>query len=887
MPGKLVAGKKGGGSKRKATALVKDDSSEEEAKRAKLQAWEDEHEALDDEGSSDDEVENQKDTIKKRGVMGSAPISKVLCKKVGKNGPSTVLAYAVIVDLGGGVDGFVPISELAESDDAKEALASRLSSMKPAAAPEPGKPDRRNRLHHLVPLGAGNTKNQLLLSARGEKVCSALSETWTGLPAHCLRMLQHLYDRDRVGELTSNSGLHVGLLLEGSTSQRTKDGLVLELTNPCSHRHRNLIGVAVGANAQEPQEGDNKKAAPGYAGQKGTPVVAPGTPGTPGSQASTYDLRKFRAQALRCRILDFDLASGVVDTACCPSVVNCPAGQDPNASLSAHRTLKKKLGKNILCQVVLKKKDYAVVISRPNSGVLGYMPFRNEAEAARVKSGDKISGKIEYVRVKPVVNQMAKKRGQPERGHWTQTGRRMQDDDEASSAPGTPSKAPGTPGSVASSSSNKYRRGAAPVDPTAPPLDAWLCRESFLVLSYVVPPKTTDADGLPIAAATTTTPAAPAAGEASGAAATLASLARAAPAKKASPIEVGFFDESSDEASDDEEGVDESDDDSDSDAAATDKATDKKKKKKKKKKANAEDVNELMVDQVERRRLGDTEPKSVDDFERLVMASPHSSYVWCQYMAYYVGQRELEQARLIAERALKRIDYRESEELFNVWVAYMNVENLHGTPESLNTVFQRCVQHSDQPEKAYNALIQIGKASNHTVLVEKTYQMTLKKFGKDSIKPWVEYIEYLIQKGSQDDLQKLQKRILNNHALSDKQHVEILIKTGCLQYRQGSIDKGRTVFEGLIVKYPKRTDIWSVYLDMELVVLPRLSDPTRIRNVYDRITSVNLSSKKMQYFLTRYMGFEKDHGTPERVAYVKQRAVDFVNAKLGDDDAEE
>ena len=36
-----------------------------------------------------------------------------------------------------------------------------------------------------------------------------------------------------------------------------------------------------------------------------------------------------------------------------------------------------------------------------------------------------------------------------------------------------------------------------------------------------------------------------------------------------------------------------------------------------------------------------------------VTASPSSSYLWVQYMAYEVGLTELDRARAVAERALK------------------------------------------------------------------------------------------------------------------------------------------------------------------------------------------------------------------------------------------
>ena len=37
-----------------------------------------------------------------------------------------------------------------------------------------------------------------------------------------------------------------------------------------------------------------------------------------------------------------------------------------------------------------------------------------------------------------------------------------------------------------------------------------------------------------------------------------------------------------------------------------------------------------------------------------------------------------------------------------------------------------------------------------------------------------------------------------------------------MEYKHGFPERGRTIFEGIVANYPKRLDIWSVYLDMEL-----------------------------------------------------------------------
>lgn len=53
-------------------------------------------------------------------------------------------------------------------------------------------------------------------------------------------------------------------------------------------------------------------------------------------------------------------------------------------------------------------------------------------------------------------------------------------------------------------------------------------------------------------------------------------------------------------------------------------------------------------------------------------------------------------------------------------------------------------------------------------------------------------------------------------ALPKHLHINIISKYGMLEYKQGQAESGRTMFEGIVTNYPKRMDIWSIYMDMEV-----------------------------------------------------------------------
>merc|ERR1711976_610285 len=96
----------------------------------------------------------------------------------------------------------------------------------------------------------------------------------------------------------------------------------------------------------------------------------------------------------------------------------------------------------------------------------------------------------------------------------------------------------------------------------------------------------------------------------------------------------------------------------------------------------------------------------------------------------------------------------------------------------------------------------------------------------------------------------------------------------------GNTEKGRNLFEGLVEKYPKKTDVWSVYIDQELALLRRQpqrpakgSDAVRhLRSLFERVATLSLPPKTMAFFLTRFMQFEKEWGTESCCQEVMQRA---------------
>ncbi|XP_010934562.1 rRNA biogenesis protein RRP5 isoform X2 [Elaeis guineensis] len=290
-------------------------------------------------------------------------------------------------------------------------------------------------------------------------------------------------------------------------------------------------------------------------------------------------------------------------------------------------------------------------------------------------------------------------------------------------------------------------------------------------------------------------------------------------------------------------------------------------------KKKAKEERELEISASEERNLQKDIPKTADEFEKLVRSSPNSSFVWIKYMAFMLSLADVEKARSIAERALRTINIREEGEKLNIWVACFNLENEYGSPpeEAVKKTFQRALQYCD-PKKLYLALLGMYERTEQHKLADELLERMTKKF-KNSCKVWLHCVQSFL-KQDKDGIQSLVNRALLS--LSRNKHIKFISQTAILEFKFGVPDRGRSMFEGILREYPKRTDLWSIYLDQEI----RLGDVEVIRALFERATFLSLPPKKMKFLFKKYLEYEKAHGDEDRIEHVKKRALEYVESSL-------
>ncbi|KAJ5782565.1 hypothetical protein N7457_004339 [Penicillium paradoxum] len=329
----------------------------------------------------------------------------------------------------------------------------------------------------------------------------------------------------------------------------------------------------------------------------------------------------------------------------------------------------------------------------------------------------------------------------------------------------------------------------------------------------------------------------------------------------------------------------------DDDAARSDSDDEDSKKKKKKNRKP-----EIQVD-----RTGDLDangPQSVADFERLLLGEPDSSLLWLQYMAFQLELGEIEKARAIAERALRTITMGQDAEKLNIWVALLNMENTYGDDDSLEEVFKRACQYNE-PQEIYERMISIYIQSGKNQKASDLFYAALKKkISSQSPKFFYNYASFLFDTmASPDRARALLPRALQS--LPAHTHVETTSKFAQLEFRSanGDVERGRTVFEGLLSSFPKRIDLWNILLDLEI----KVGDAEQVRRLFERVlglqsgkkgpvsidASKKLKPKQARFLFKKWLAFEEklaaENGDEKMVEEVKARAVTYVKSLKEDE----
>ncbi|XP_053692501.1 protein RRP5 homolog [Sabethes cyaneus] len=266
------------------------------------------------------------------------------------------------------------------------------------------------------------------------------------------------------------------------------------------------------------------------------------------------------------------------------------------------------------------------------------------------------------------------------------------------------------------------------------------------------------------------------------------------------------------------------------------------------------------------------DPQTPDQFDRLVLSQPNSSLLWIRYMVHHMESAETEKARAVARRALQTINFREEGERLNVWIALLNLELRYETIEKFKEVLAEAIQYNDS-YKVYSRVVEVLIDCGKTQEVLEIIDILQKRFRKQS-EMWILIADCYYKIGQTMMVKPLLSKALKS--LENKEHIPLIVKFAFLHNRHGDRDEAHILFEQILTSYPKRTDIWSQYVDM--LVKDGLIEAAR--QTLDRAIAQRLPMRNMKTLYTKYVAFEEKHGDRTSVQRIKQTAADYVKQQL-------
>lgn len=204
------------------------------------------------------------------------------------------------------------------------------------------------------------------------------------------------------------------------------------------------------------------------------------------------------------------------------------------------------------------------------------------------------------------------------------------------------------------------------------------------------------------------------------------------------------------------------------------------------------------------------EPQSVPDFERLLIKSPNSADAWIKYSKYFLDNVETEKARIVCRRALRQISFRLEREKLKVWLFLIKIEAKYGGVDKLRGAIEEAAQVNDLISLNQGAA-KVLAGCNQLDEAERLHELLLKSHGSKSCEVWNSYLQFLMEHKKEPE----KARAL--YAKASKSSVDsepISSRMAQLEFRFGSVERGKTMFENLLSNCPKRTDLWNVYAAM-------------------------------------------------------------------------
>jgi rRNA biogenesis protein RRP5 len=138
---------------------------------------------------------------------------------------------------------------------------------------------------------------------------------------------------------------------------------------------------------------------------------------------------------------------------------------------------------------------------------------------------------------------------------------------------------------------------------------------------------------------------------------------------------------------------------------------------------------------------------------------------------------------------------------------------------------------------------------------------------------WLNYGTFLMTTTNKpNDARALLMRA--TQSVEESQHRTLTSKFGALEFQSpnGDPERGRTVFEGLLSAWPRRGDLWDMFVDLE----KSHGSEQNARNLYERMSKSKMKKRRARYVFKSWLDFEQVAGQSKDLERVQGLAAEYV-----------
>ncbi|KAL7675714.1 hypothetical protein ACOME3_001981 [Neoechinorhynchus agilis] len=238
---------------------------------------------------------------------------------------------------------------------------------------------------------------------------------------------------------------------------------------------------------------------------------------------------------------------------------------------------------------------------------------------------------------------------------------------------------------------------------------------------------------------------------------------------------------------------------------------------------------DIMVHEVEKSSV----------FQQMVALDPDNVFNWVRLIACEVEKGNVESARLTAKRALQA--FRNDSDKLAIWLSLLNVEIRFGS--EVWSVFDEALKNVVDHKELYRKVIGLLASADRLDEAKTGVERMVKSFPDDK-DILLDCLNFFFSSKMLEEGRSFLDRTLNCPTiLKPSDQVDLICRCAFLEFQHGDGNQGKVLFEKLISTYPKRLDVWSVYISGLL----KKGESRAGRIVFDRLMELKpMKEKKLE-----------------------------------------